>query len=127
MDLFEYVGNRIRELRTKYAHGGISQEALAKEIGVATNTISRWETATYHPTIDDLDKLGRFFAVSILEFFPREEEKPDDEIAALLRAARKLDPKDIVELRRYAEYRRVRGLYGDGVRVKPGRKRKESQ
>lgn len=126
MNLFEYVGARIRELRTKYAGTGISQEALAKEIGVATNTISRWETATYHPTIEDLDKLARFFDASILEFFPREEEKKDDEIAALLRAARKLDPRDVVELRRYAEYRRVRGLYGDGLRGKPRRKRKEA-
>src|SRR2546428_8127060 len=111
MDLFEHVGARIRELRTKYAGAGISQEALAKEIGVATNTISRWETATYHPTLEDLDKLARFFSVSILEFFPREEEKKNDEIAALLRAARKLDASDVDELRRYAEYRRVRGLY----------------
>jgi len=124
MDLFEHVGARIRELRTKYAGAGISQEALAKAVGVATNTISRWETATYRPTVEDLDKLARFFGISILEFFPREEEKEDSDIAALLRAARKLDPRDLVELRRYAEFRRVRGLYGGELRGKPGRKRK---
>ena len=40
-------------------------------LGVASNTISRGETATYRPTIEDLEKLARFFGKSILYFFPR--------------------------------------------------------
>jgi DNA-binding XRE family transcriptional regulator len=57
MDLFEFVGARISQLRSEYHGGaGISQQALAVEIGVAANTISRWETATYHPSLEDLDK-----------------------------------------------------------------------
>jgi transcriptional regulator with XRE-family HTH domain len=126
MNLFEYVGTRIRELRTSYGDAGLSQEALAKGIGVATNTISRWETAVYHPTLEDLEKLSRFFGASILEFFPREEEQANDEVAALLRAAKQLHPDDVVELRKYAEFRRARALYSQGLRRKPGRKRKEA-
>ena len=68
----EYVGRRIRDFRTSYGGGpGISQDALAKALGVSTNTVSRWETAVYRPTIEDLDKLARFFGKSILEFFPK--------------------------------------------------------
>ena len=125
MDLFEYVAARIRDLRTSYAQEGISQEALAKGIGAATNTISRWETATYRPTLEDLEKLARFFNVSILQFFPRDKEEiEDDRIAALLRAAKQLDAHDLEELQRYAEYRRARSLYGKGPRPRAGRKKK---
>ncbi len=128
MNLFEYVGSRIRDLRLSYGGvPGLSQEALGRAIGAATNTISRWETATYHPTLEDLDKLARFFGVSILTFFPADERKPDDKILALLRAAEKLKPEDLEELRRYAEFRRARHLYDTHGRPRPGRKRKGSQ
>ena len=123
MNLFSYVGNRIKELRTQYGKEGMSQESLAAELGVATNTISRWETATYHPNLEDLEKLARFFGKSILEFFPQQEAPKDERVSALLRAAKDLHPNDLDELQRYAEFRRARSL--DGVEKKNiGRKRK---
>lgn len=128
MNLFEYVGQRIRDLRAGYGEGrGLSQEALARELGVATNTISRWETATYRPSLEDLEKLARFFNVSILEFFPPEETPTNEPMAALLRAAQQLKPEDLEELRRYAEFRRARNLYGGQSRPRAGRKRKEAE
>lgn len=112
MDLFEDIGKRIRDLRLTYGKEGLSQEALAKALKVTPNTISRWETATYHPSVEDLDKLARFFGVSILAFFPPSQDVAKDErIAALLRAAKQLPEEDIEELRRYAEFRRARSLY----------------
>lgn len=124
MVLLEYVGQRIRDLRTTYGgREGISQEALAKALDVVPNTISRWETATYRPSLDDLDKLARFFGVSILDFFPREGEDSSNEgLTALLRAAKQLDPNDLEELRRYAEFRRARNLYAHGELPRAGRK-----
>jgi transcriptional regulator with XRE-family HTH domain len=122
MTLMEYVGQRIRDFRTSYGGGtGISQDALAKALGVATNTVSRWETAVYRPTIEDLDKLARFFGKSILEFFPKEDvrTKRDEKIDALLRTAKQLKDADVDELRRYAEFRRARDLY---TRRSAGRK-----
>src|SRR5438105_375391 len=111
MELARHVGEKIRELRNHYAGGqGLAQETLAKEVGTTANTISRWETATYWPGLEDLDKLARFFGVSILTFFPREEAPADEKIAALLRAAKQLPKSDIDELRRYAEFRRARHL-----------------
>jgi transcriptional regulator with XRE-family HTH domain len=128
MNLFEYVGQRIRDLRLNFAGGqGLSQEALANALGVTANTISRWETATYRPSLEDLDKLARFFGVSILEFFPPEEAPVNDPLNALLRAAKQLKPEDLEELRRYAEFRQVRGLYGEQARSSAGRKRKVAE
>jgi len=124
-DLVKYVGERIRELRTSYGTGqGLSQDSLAKEIGVATNTISRWETGTYKPSLQDLEKLSRFFGVSIMDFLPEEEVGADERITALLRTARELDPADLEELQRYAEFRRARSRMASGGMTR-GRKRKE--
>lgn len=107
MDLFTFVGSRIREFRT---YAGLSQEGLAKLLEVATNTISRWETATYKPSLEDLEKLSRKLGKSVLDFFPGEQPKQDERLSALLRAAQELDEDDLEELKRYAEYRRARTL-----------------
>jgi transcriptional regulator with XRE-family HTH domain len=126
MDLFTYIGQRIKELRNAYGDGkGISQEALAKLLTVAPNTISRWETATYHPSIEDLDKLARHFGISILDFFPTESTPTNEKITALMRAAKQLAPEDLDELHKYAEYRKARHILKAGPRPSPGRKRKK--
>lgn len=125
MSLPEYVAKQIRECRANYGGGrGISQEALSEKLGVAANTISRWETGTYQPDLDDLERLARFLGVSILEFFPKEEVTTDDRVASLLRATKELDDEDIEEVQRYAEYRRARHFLEQGKKPKPGRKRK---
>jgi transcriptional regulator with XRE-family HTH domain len=107
-----YVGKRIRELRDTYGETGITQEALAAKLNVATNTISRWETGTYEPTLDDLERLSRFFGRSILQFFPQTDgtDFMSQKVDALLRAAQQLQSEDLDELQRYAEYRRARSL-----------------
>ena len=112
----DYVARRIRELRTSYGKTGLSQEALAKMVDVATNTISRWETGTYEPTLDDLEKLSRVLGVSILEFFPKVSQENDrgQKVDALLRAAEGLQESDLDELRSWAEYRRARQMYKSG-------------
>ncbi len=119
MTLAEFVAHKIRDLRLK---SGLSQEALANGIRVATNTISRWETGTYKPAIEDLDKLARFFNVSVLEFFPAASTGVGQrrEVSALLRAAQNLPPKDVEELRRYAEFRVAQNL----MRQESGRSRR---
>ena len=126
IELLNYIGNRIRELRQAYGgQGGLSQEALAKHLDVTPNTVSRWETATYKPDITDLERLSRFFGVSLLEFFPQQEALHDGPISALLRAAKDLPSEDIEELRKYAEFRRARAMF-KGPRPRPGRKPKSA-
>ncbi len=124
MNLMEHVAHEIRALRTSFGDRGISQEELARELGTTANTISRWETGTYKPTIEDLDRISRFFGVSILRFFPDHDElEASGEVRALLRAAKQLKPRDLDELRRYAEFRKARSLYG--ARKHAGRKRRD--
>src|SRR4051794_34478320 len=107
-DIFAYVGLRIRELRTNYDSGrGLSQEKLATALGVSTNTISRWETATYQPGLADLQKLAEFFSVAISSFFPLVEQPKNDHLSGLLQAAQQLAPEDLEEVRRYVEFKKA--------------------
>jgi transcriptional regulator with XRE-family HTH domain len=125
MDLLDYLATRIKELRVGYNSGeGLSQESLATHLKVAPNTISRWETGTYRPGVKDLERLSRFFGVSIISFFPPEliDAEEDENLKALLRTARQLHPADLEELQKYAEFRRARGIYQGKNRPKPGRK-----
>ena len=125
MELLDHIAARLRDLRVSYNSGeGLSQESLANRLKVAPNTISRWETGTYRPSVKDLEKISRFFGVSIISFFPDEmvDEDEDENLKALLRTARQLHPADLEELRKYAEFRRARGIYQGKTRPQPGRK-----
>ena len=84
----------------------ISQEDLADALKSTANTVSRWETATYKPSIYDLEKLADFFSVPITAFFP--EIQPCAQMDALVRAARGLDKDDLQEVALYALFRRAR-------------------
>jgi transcriptional regulator with XRE-family HTH domain len=125
MDWLDHVAAKIRDLRVNYNHGeGLSQESLATQLKVAPNTISRWETGTYRPSLKDLERISRFFGVSIMSFLPDEMvgDDEDENLKALLRTARQLHPSDLEELRKYAEFRRARGIYQGKIRPKAGRK-----
>ena len=120
-DLYEFIGSRIRKLRTERPEGALSQEALAGELKIAPNTVSRWETGTYKPTPEDLDKLARFFKVSITTFFP--DLGPDNaRVQALTSATGGLGDKDFEEVIRYAEYRKARLALENAKRAKGKRK-----
>lgn len=125
MDLLDHVAVKIKDLRVSYNSGeGLSQEALAAHLKVAPNTISRWETGTYRPSLKDLERISRFFGVSLMSFFPPDlvDEDEDENLKALLRTARQLHPADLEELRKYAEFRRARGIYQGKTRPRAGRK-----
>ena len=125
MELLDHVAAKIRDLRVNYNSGeGLSQEALATHLKVAPNTISRWETGTYRPSLKDVEKIARFFGVSVMSFLPPDMvgEEEDENLKALLRTARQLHPADIEELRRYAEFRKARAIYQGKGRPQPGRK-----
>jgi transcriptional regulator with XRE-family HTH domain len=105
-DIYEQIGKQIRELRTTLRGQGISQEDLAQAVGTTANTVSRWETATYKPSISDLEKLARFFGTPITVFFPQPE--PKSRTNALLGATADLDDEDLEEVALYAQFRRTR-------------------
>jgi len=125
MDLLDHVAARIKDLRVSYNSGeGLSQDSLAGHLKVSANTISRWETGTYRPSLKDLERISRFFGVSMMSFFPEDmvDDDEDENLKALLRTARQLHPADIEELRKYAEFRRARGIYQGKTRPRAGRK-----
>ena len=103
-EIYEGIASKIRGLRL--GRPGLSQEKLAEAIGTTPNTISRWETATYRPSVGDLDKLARFFDVPITVFFPT--MGPDVKMQALLSATGDLDEDDFDEILKYAQFRRAR-------------------
>lgn len=111
-DIYEQIGKKIRELR-----GALSQDALAAKVGVGANTVSRWETGTYKPTPEDLDKLARFFSVPITVFFP-DLPGEDPRVSALTSALGGLDKKDFDEVIRYAEFRKARLIMETAKRKK---------
>ena len=63
------IGNRIRSLRKKQ---GLSQEEFADTIGVARQTISRWEKESDVPTIKSLELICSAFGLSMDYFLSAE-------------------------------------------------------
>ena len=116
--LYKQIGEKIRELRLKPENGAMSQETLGEKLGVASNTVSRWETGTYKPTAEDLDNLSRLFKVSITVFFPALDQE-NASIAALTSATSGLNREDFEEVLRYAEFRRARGALDGAKRARP--------
>lgn len=60
------IENSLREVRIS---SGVSQVALAKEIGVSRQTIHAIETGKYVPSVELCLKLGEFFNLHIEEIF----------------------------------------------------------
>ena len=57
-----YLGINIKEYRLKR---GYTQEELAYELGVSSQTVSRWENGTTYPDIVMLPVMADFFNISI--------------------------------------------------------------
>ena len=106
MNIYRQIGLKIRDLRTHHQGTGISQEALAEKLATTPNTVSRWETATYKPSIEDLEKIARVFGASIRSVLP--DIEPSARLQALLSATGDLDDEDLDELTEYARFRRAR-------------------
>ena len=57
-----YLGINLKELRTKK---GLTQEQLAYEFGVSSQSISRWENGSTYPDVVMLPVIASYFNVSI--------------------------------------------------------------
>ena len=58
------IGNKIMNLRKK---NGLSQEELAEKVGVARQTISKWELGETSPDLRQSKELSKIFNVSLDE------------------------------------------------------------
>lgn len=70
-------GTKIKTLRNKR---GITQEALAKAMGVTPQTVSKWENDVTMPDVALLPELSVFFGVTIDELFSLDVEKQMERI-----------------------------------------------
>jgi transcriptional regulator with XRE-family HTH domain len=75
------LGERIKELRLR---DGQTQEALASELGVTPQAISRWENGICYPDLELVPSIAHFFGTSIDELFgyDNERDKKVDALAA---------------------------------------------
>jgi len=105
-DLYEHIAATIKRLR---AERGWSQEKLAEQIAEPANTVSRWETATYKPSAEQLEKLAKLFDESITVFFPGMERQTAIP-QALLSATRGLKRAELDAVVQYAEFTRARSI-----------------
>lgn len=67
-------GNKIHELRKKH---NLSQEQLAEKVGVARQTISKWELGETAPDIKQAQMLSQIFNVSLDELLGNDNEKKE--------------------------------------------------
>lgn len=121
-EIYEHIAQTIRQLRKRFDGKGISQEALSEKLGEPANAVSRWETTTYRPSAEQLEKLARFFGVSVTVFFPGMKETSNEQLKALMSATGGLSDDDLEEVIRYAEFRKARSaLKGDRTAGRPKR------
>ena len=69
------MGQRIVRLRTQ---AGLSQDALAEQLGVSRQSVSKWETDGSIPDLDKLVKLSKVFGVTLDELVKGETGQPPE-------------------------------------------------
>lgn len=102
--LFKLIGERIRKAREAK---GYKQDVLGELAGQSAVTISRWESATRRPSVDDLIVLADALEKPIT-YFTEATPPEEDAVVQLARTARQLDDQDVRELQEYADFRRLR-------------------
>ena len=60
------LGKTIRELRHR---DGRTQDALAEALGVTAQAVSRWESGSSYPDMENIPAIANYFHVSIDELF----------------------------------------------------------
>ena len=64
------IVNRVKELRTA---AGMTQKALADQLGVTVPTVSKWELGQLTPELERVFRMTQIFGVPIEEIVQRTE------------------------------------------------------
>ena len=83
------LGNQIKALRVRR---GVTQEALAGELGVSPQAVSKWERGAAMPDISLLPALSAYFGVTIDALFDLSDDTRMERIQNMLWDERVLDP-----------------------------------
>ena len=88
MDM-QRIGSFLSQLRKEK---GLTQERLGEQLGVSNKTVSRWETGTYLPPVEQLQLLSELYGITINEILSGErlgqeeyQKKAEENIRAVLR------------------------------------------
>lgn len=76
-----HLGENLKSLRKK---NGITQESLARYLGVSFQSVSKWERGLSYPDITLLPAISRFFGVSTDELLGIGESQDEEELMVLL-------------------------------------------
>ncbi len=82
------IGNQIKVLR---AQRGITQEALAAQLGVTAQAVSKWENGAAAPDISLLPAISAYFGVTIDELFALTDDQRVERIRNMLWDNRDID------------------------------------
>ena len=77
---FEY-GNYLYSLRKEV---GLSQEALAKQLGITNKAISKWENGDAKPALAQLVKLADLFGVDLQQLVSKQTENKKKQIQKIV-------------------------------------------
>lgn len=75
----EQIGAGISKRRKQL---GLSQEDLAKQIGVTRQAVSKWESGAALPSVDNIVELARIFSVSVDELLQLEKKSGEPGLSA---------------------------------------------
>lgn len=75
------IGNQIKVLR---AQRGLTQEALAAQLGVTAQAVSKWENGAAAPDISLLPAISAYFGVTIDELFALTDDQRVERIRNML-------------------------------------------
>ncbi len=78
-----------KKLNSLRKEAGLSQSALAEQMDVARQTVSRWESGEVVPTLDNLRRLSELYGVSIGYLMNDDAQLPGTAVAV----AEKPEPK----------------------------------
>jgi len=67
-----HISNRLRELR--FMHGEMTQQALAKEIGVARQTVIAIEQGRFAPSLESALRMAQVFGTTVDDIFALVDE-----------------------------------------------------
>jgi transcriptional regulator with XRE-family HTH domain len=86
------LGDKIKQLRLEL---NLTQEELAKKVGITTASIGMYETNSRKPSYDVLKKIANYFKVSHDYLLEEDHTQIDEpEVRAIQRAAKNMTPQD---------------------------------
>lgn len=86
-------------LRIVRLANGLTQEEVAREIGVKSNALCQWELGQREPDFVSLVKLADFFGVSVDYLLDREKPvNSDNRLFPIIRKVSKIDNSLLTEL-----------------------------